>query len=106
MFNFIKDVCEKVGPRLAFSKKEKEGAEYIEKEFKKYCDETQTEKFQARTGPFQLDFRLTAFFYVTAAFLYLFTPWSQHLERENSLCFWHGQGITERDWKNTSPGRN
>jgi len=75
MFNFIKDVCEKVGPRLAFSKKEKEGAEYIEKEFKKYCDETQTEKFQARTGPFQLDFRLTAFFYVTAAFLYLFTPW-------------------------------
>ena len=75
MFNFIKDVCEKVGPRLAFSTKEREGAEYIENEFKKYCDETRLEKFQARTGPFQLDFRLTAFFYAIAAILYIFTPW-------------------------------
>jgi len=30
--NFIKEIYEKIVPRLAFSKKEKEGAKYSEKE--------------------------------------------------------------------------
>ena len=75
MFNLIDEICKKIGPRLAFSKKEDEGARFIENKFKKYCDKTKVEQFKARTGPFQLDFRVSAILYVISVLTYLIIPW-------------------------------
>ncbi|MHA1798780.1 MAG: M28 family metallopeptidase [Candidatus Helarchaeota archaeon] len=75
MFNFIDEICKSIGGRLAFSEKEKEGAEFIKNEFKKYCDETLIEKFSARTGPFQLDFRVSVISYIISVLIYFVIPW-------------------------------
>lgn len=76
MFNFIKDICEQVGPRPSFSEKELEGARFVEKEFKKYSQDQDTviEDFTVRAAPFLFDFKLSVIFYIISAFLYLFIP--------------------------------
>ena len=46
MYNFIKDICDNIGPRLATKKEEHEGLGVIQKELSNYCDETFTQEFK------------------------------------------------------------
>ncbi len=75
MLGFIQEICEKIGPRLAFTDKEGEGAKFIEREFKQYCDNTKVENFSARVGLFLIDFRLATIFYMISAIIYILFPW-------------------------------
>ncbi|MHA1805667.1 MAG: hypothetical protein ACTSU4_14220 [Promethearchaeota archaeon] len=40
MYNFIEEVCNKIGPRESGSESEKLTGDKIESELKNYCDET------------------------------------------------------------------
>ena len=75
MYNFIRGICERIGPRLTFTKKEEEGAKFVEYEFKKYCEDTNIEKFSARSGLFLIEFRFATIFYIVSAISYIFIPW-------------------------------
>ncbi|MHA1230709.1 MAG: M28 family peptidase [Candidatus Helarchaeota archaeon] len=46
MYNFIKKICDQIGPRIGWSGNEKRAAETIKEELNKYCDETTIEEFE------------------------------------------------------------
>lgn len=46
MVNFIKDICDNIGPRLATKKAEHEGLDRIHQEIDNYCDESFTQEFK------------------------------------------------------------
>ena len=48
-YDFIKNICEKFGPRYSSSDAEKKANLWIKEEFDKYCDETHLEEF--KTNP-------------------------------------------------------
>lgn len=54
----IQDICDKIGPRPPCSEKEAECAEYIEKEFEKYTNETKIEKFHCHPGSYKAQYRI------------------------------------------------
>ncbi len=45
MFEFIEDICEKIGPRASGSEPERKAGDKIEEIFKEFCDETKQEEF-------------------------------------------------------------
>jgi len=48
-YDFIKNICEKFGPRYSSSEAERKANLWIKEEFDKYCDETHVEEF--KTNP-------------------------------------------------------
>ena len=46
-FNYIKDLCDKYGPRISSSEAETNAAKDIESTLKKYCDQTYLDSFPA-----------------------------------------------------------
>ncbi len=75
MLNLIRDICEKIGPRLAFTKQEEAGAIYTAEKFKNYSKNTSIEKFTARIEPFLIEFRVSVICYIISAIFYSFSPW-------------------------------
>ncbi len=68
MLTFIKEVCEKVGPRPGFTPEEAKGAEFIRQQFEPHSDTTAVESFSVRAAPFLLDFKVTPIFYLAGLF--------------------------------------
>lgn len=74
MFNFIKDICNEVGPRPYFTEKEAEGAEYVKNRFKKYVDDVELEKFYVKQAPTIFSFKVAVIVYIISTILYIFIP--------------------------------
>jgi len=74
MVNFIKDVCEKIGPRSPCSKQEEQCAQFLEKNLKKFCDETQIDDFYCRPGSYKPMFHWPILFYIIAIAFFFFYP--------------------------------
>lgn len=71
-FNFIKNICEKFGPRYSSSEAEKNANLWIKDEFAKFCDETHKEEFETNPNLYPMGiFKLTGFF---AGISFLFMP--------------------------------
>ena len=74
MVNFIKDVCEKIGPRSPCSKQEEQFAKFFEKKLKKITDETQINDFYCRPGSYRPMFHWPILFYIIAIPFFFFYP--------------------------------
>ncbi|MBD3351703.1 MAG: M20/M25/M40 family metallo-hydrolase [Candidatus Lokiarchaeota archaeon] len=74
MLNFIKDICDDIGPRPSYSEKEKQGADYMLNKYKKYSEDVHSEDFIERAAPTMIDFKLAAVFYFVSVILYAFIP--------------------------------
>ncbi len=71
MLNFIKYICDEVGPRIGGSEQEKRAGDIIQERLD-FCDETTQEEFNCRPGGF-LDFIwVTTAFYILGVFSYYF----------------------------------
>ncbi len=76
-YNFIKDICDKFGPRYSSSEAEKKANLWIKDEFAKYCDETHMEEFETNPNLYPIGvFKLTGFFIgISFLFMPLSFPW-------------------------------
>ncbi|MHA1270294.1 MAG: M28 family metallopeptidase [Candidatus Helarchaeota archaeon] len=70
MFNFMKKVCDEIGPRIGWSENERKAAYMIKNELKQYCDEVDIEDFQY-TRSFYMMFRIPLILNLTGIFLYI-----------------------------------
>lgn len=52
MFDFIKSVCEEIGPRESGTEEELKAGNMVEEEFKKFCDNTQQENYKSNPRAF------------------------------------------------------
>jgi hypothetical protein len=75
MVNFIKEVCEKIGPRSPCSKEEEHCAQFMVKRLKKFCDEAWIDDFYCRPGAYRAMFHWPILFYIIAIPFFLFYPW-------------------------------
>ena len=75
MFNFIKKVCEDIGPRSPCSKEEAQCANFLQKQLNKYCDETLIDEFYCQPGAYRAMFHWPVILYIFAIPFYLFLPW-------------------------------
>ncbi len=75
MYNFIKRVCEEIGPRSSATPKEYEGLEMIEKEIKSFADETFRDDFTCHPGAYPRGCIYIALISLLGAYIaYLFIP--------------------------------
>jgi len=73
MVDFIKEVCDKIGPRRPCSIEEKRCTEFLVKHLGKYCDEAWSEDFFCRPGAYRVMFHWPILFYICALpFLFFF----------------------------------
>jgi len=75
MVNFIREVCEKIGPRSPCSKEEEHCAQFMVKRLKKFCDEAWIDEFYCRPGAYRAMFHWPILFYIIAIPFSLFYPW-------------------------------
>ncbi len=72
IIDFVKYICDEVGPRIGGSEQEKQAGNIIQEKLDEYCDETTQEEFTCRPGGF-LDFIwVTVFFYILGILAYFF----------------------------------
>jgi len=74
MIDFIKEICEKIGPRSPCSKQEEECAKYLERKLKKFCDETNIDNFYCRPGSYRAMFHWPILFYIIAIPFFFYYP--------------------------------
>jgi hypothetical protein len=75
MLDFIKMICDDVGPRIGGSEEEKKAGEIIYNKMSSFCDEVEKSEFECHPGGF-LDFIwVTAVFYIAGVISYFFIPW-------------------------------
>ncbi len=74
MFNFIKEVCEKIGPRSPCSTEEEQCAQLSMKHLKKFCDEATIDNFYCRPGAYRVMFHWPILFYIIAIPFFLYYP--------------------------------
>ncbi len=73
--DLTKEVIERFGPRYSSSDAERKANEWIEQEFKKYCDETHFEEFETRPNLYpQGIFKVVGVFVLAAAATIVFLP--------------------------------
>jgi aminopeptidase YwaD len=73
MVDFIKEVCETIGPRRPCSAGEEQCAQFLVKHLGKYCDEAWSEDFFCRPGAYRVMFHWPILFYICALpFLFFF----------------------------------
>ncbi|MCP4760936.1 MAG: Zn-dependent exopeptidase M28 [archaeon] len=70
-FNFIKQICEKYGPRYSSSKAEKDANLWIKDEFDNYCDETYIDEFETNPNLYTQGFIKMAFILVTISIFFI-----------------------------------
>jgi hypothetical protein len=71
-YDFIKDICEKFGPRFSSSQQEKEANKWIKGEFSNYCDEVNLEEFKTNPNLYPHGiFKITGIF---VALAWIFIP--------------------------------
>jgi hypothetical protein len=74
MVDFIKEVCEKIGPRAPCSKEEEQCAQFLVKNLKKYCDNAWSEDFSCHPGAYRAMFHWPILFYILAIPFFPFYP--------------------------------
>ncbi len=74
MIDFIKKVCNNIGPRIGGSEQEKEAGNLIHEEMSKFCDEVEKQEFECHPGGFLDYIWFTALFYVLGVISYFFMP--------------------------------
>ena len=74
MVDFIKEVCDKIGPRRPCSIEEKRCTEFLVKHLGKYCDEAWSEDFFCRPGAYRVMFHWPILFYIFALPFLFFLP--------------------------------
>ncbi|MFX0102804.1 MAG: M28 family metallopeptidase [Candidatus Hodarchaeota archaeon] len=74
MFNFIKDIIDKFGPRMPCSETEARSAEFIKIEFEKTCDEVKIEPFKCHPRAFLGWIRIDVLIALGTVLLFLFAP--------------------------------
>ena len=72
MISFIKEICEKIGPRSPCSKQEEKCAQFLEKNLKKFCDEVKIDDFYCRPGSYRAMFHWPILFYIIAIPFFFF----------------------------------
>ncbi|MHA1804041.1 MAG: M28 family metallopeptidase [Promethearchaeota archaeon] len=70
MYDFIKDICENIGPREAGTEQELLAGDKIEAEFKKFCDTTNQEEYMSSPHAFLGGIRYNALLVLVAIILY------------------------------------
>ncbi|MBD3229742.1 MAG: M28 family peptidase [Candidatus Lokiarchaeota archaeon] len=74
MLNFIKEICQEVGPRPYFTEKEAEGANYVKERFRNYVEDVQMERFFVKEAPTIFSFKVAVILYVISTIFYIFVP--------------------------------
>jgi hypothetical protein len=74
MANFIKEVCEKIGPRSPCSKEEEQCAKLLMNRLKTFCDEAKIDDFYCRPGAYRVMFHWPILFYIIAIPFFLYYP--------------------------------
>ncbi|MHA1283764.1 MAG: M28 family metallopeptidase [Promethearchaeota archaeon] len=87
-YNFIKEICQRFGPRYSCSKEEKEANLWIKEEFSKYCDEVHIEEFKAHPNLYpQGIFKVVG---VLAGISWIFFPMGFPFSIIPALCIFLG----------------
>jgi len=74
MVDFIKEVCQKIGPRAPCSKEEEQCAQLLVQHLKKFCDEAWFEDFSCHPGAYRAMFHWPILFYILSIPFFLFSP--------------------------------
>ena len=74
MIDFIKKVCNEIGPRSACSKQETQCANLLNQQLKTFCDETSIDEFLCSPGAYRAMFHWPVILYITAIPFYIFFP--------------------------------
>ena len=74
MLDFIKEVCEKIGPRPACSEEERRCASLLEERLKEFSDFTKIDRFYCHPGAYKASFRWPILIYVASIPFYYFIP--------------------------------
>jgi hypothetical protein len=74
MLNFIKMICDKVGPRLGGSDEEKKAGEIISNTMSSFCDKVEKLEFECHPGGFLDYIWVTAILYIAGVITYFFIP--------------------------------
>jgi len=75
MYNFIKQICEDIGPRSSATVKEHEGLKFIEQELNTFADETARDEFECHPGAYPKGNISIALILILAGYVtYLFFP--------------------------------
>ena len=75
MYDFIKKICEEIGPRSSATPEEHEGLRLIEEELKSFSDETFRDDFECHPGSYPRGFVRILLIALTASYImYLFSP--------------------------------
>ncbi len=121
MSNFITNICETIGPRLATQKEEHKCIEVIDTELKKYCDETFTQEFKTAYTAYPRGlvrwggglciigfiFLFTTLPYICAiiCFLGLFVAVTELLFLKDYLDIFYKKGISKNIFGRIKPGK-
>ncbi len=70
MYDFMKEICNKIGPRIGWSENERKCAYMIRNELKKYCDEVEIEEFNYNRS-FYLMFKIPLILNIVGILSYL-----------------------------------
>ncbi|MBD3342900.1 MAG: M20/M25/M40 family metallo-hydrolase [Candidatus Lokiarchaeota archaeon] len=75
MIDFVKMICEEVGPRIGGSEEEKKAGEIISNRMSSFCDEVVKDEFECHPKGFLDYIWVTAILYIIGVVLYFFIPW-------------------------------
>jgi len=75
MIDFIKRVCNEIGPRSPCSKEEEKCACFLQQQLNKFCDETNVEEFYCQPGSYRAMFHWPVILCIIAIPFYMFFPW-------------------------------
>ncbi|MBD3211950.1 MAG: M28 family peptidase [Candidatus Lokiarchaeota archaeon] len=74
MLDFIKKICDEVGPRVGGSEAEDQAGNIIYEEMSTFCDEMEKQEFECHPGGFLDYIWVTAIFYIIGMLFYFFIP--------------------------------
>lgn len=74
MLDFIKRICDDVGPRIGGSENEKKAGNIIYDEMSKFCDKVEKQEFECHPRGFLDYIWFTALFYILGVISYYFIP--------------------------------
>lgn len=71
---FIREICEKVGPRPPCTAQEQKGAEFIKEKYSEICENTTIEEFYCHPAAYKMAFRLPMVLYLVSLLCYFIFP--------------------------------
>ena len=74
MLDFIKMICDEVGPRIGGSEEERKAGELIQNKMSTFCDQVESHEFECHPGGFLDWIYITAVLYIMGVISYFFIP--------------------------------